>query len=70
MAIYTVREGDTVDLIAWRYYGRQDSRVTEQVLDANPHLADYGALLPGGLSITLPDIATPGEQAATVKLWD
>lgn len=68
MAVYIVREGDTVDLIAWRFYGRQDSRVVEQVLDANPHLADHGPLLPGGLSITLPDIATPGEVTG-VRLW-
>jgi len=58
-----------VDLIAWRYYGRQDGQVVEQVLDANRGLADHGPVLPPGLSVLLPDIPEP-EQVQGVRLWD
>ena len=66
---YLTRDGDTVDLIAWRYYGRQDGQVVEQVLDANRGLADHGPVLPPGLSVLLPDIPEP-EQVQGVRLWD
>ena len=39
---------DTVDALCWRHYGRTQG-VTEQVLKANPGLAEYGPFLPHGL---------------------
>ncbi len=38
---------DTVDALCWRHYGRTQG-VTEQVLKANPGLAEYGPFLPHG----------------------
>jgi phage tail protein X len=67
--VYNVREGDTVDFIAWRYYGTQSARVVEQVYDANPLLADYGPELPAGLEVVLPDIPAPGINQG-IRLWD
>jgi phage tail protein X len=66
---YTTREGDTADYIAWKYYGTQGGQVTEQLLDANPGLAERGPLLPAGLVITLPAIDTT-TKVQGVKLWD
>ncbi|VEA30311.1 phage tail protein X [Salmonella enterica subsp. enterica] len=43
--------------------------VTEQVLQANPGLAEYGPFLPHGLQVELPDI-TASTTAQTVQLWD
>lgn len=37
--------GDTVDALCWRHYGRTQG-VTEQVLQANPGLAEHGPFLP------------------------
>lgn len=62
------QQHDTVDAICWRHYGRT-AGVTEQVLLANPGLADHGPLLPHGTVVELPDITTPPPQA-TVKLWE
>lgn len=66
---YISREGDTVDLIAWRYYGRQDARVVEQLLAANPHLAGHGPVLPGGAELVLPEIQA-STQSQGLRLWD
>ncbi len=68
-AQYTTKDGDTADLIAWNYYGTRDGLVVEQLLDANLGLADYGPLLPPGVIVALPDIATPATQN-NIKLWD
>lgn len=66
---YQTRAGDTADYIAWKHYGTQAGRTVEQLLDANPGLADHGPLLPAGLLVTLPDIdLEPTAQA--VRLWD
>jgi phage tail protein X len=66
---YRTSIGDTADFIAWKQYGTQSGRVVEQLLDANPGLADYGPELPAGVLVTLPDIQL--EAAATVvRLWD
>lgn len=66
---YKSRDGDLVDEIAWRYYGTRSGLATERVFDANPHLADHGPILPGGVIITLPDLPTPAATKG-VRLWD
>lgn len=66
---YITREGDTLDRIAWKFYGSTANRVVEQVLEANHGLADLGPQLPAGRRITLPEIVAPAEQKG-VRLWD
>lgn len=61
-------EGDTVDSICFRYYGRT-AGVTEQVLQHNPGLASKGPILPTGTRITLPE-ATQQPAKPQIKLWD
>ena len=61
-------QGDTLDLICQRYYGRTRV-VTEAVLKANPGLCETGLFLSAGQLIFLPDI-DPAPQAETVQLWD
>lgn len=66
----TALQGDTVDLICYRYYGKTQG-VTEAVLSANRGLADQGPMLPEGLQILLPDYDTTQPAAAEmVQLWD
>lgn len=69
MATYITREGDTVDYIAWKFYGATTNQVVEKVLEANRGLADRGPVLPGGLSVSLPDVTAPAKSQG-VKLWD
>ena len=61
-------QGDTVDALCWRHYGRT-AAVTEAVLDANPGLADHGAQIPQGTAVLMPDEA-PQPQRQMVNLWD
>lgn len=61
-------QGDTVDSLCWRYYGRTES-VVEQVYAANVGLAAAGAILPHGYAVELPDISLPA-VSETVSLWD
>jgi phage tail protein X len=61
-------QGDTVDSLCWRYYGRTES-VVEQVYAANIGLANAGAILPHGYAVELPDISLPA-VSETVSLWD
>lgn len=69
MTTYTTRDGDTADYIAFKYYGTLAGQAVEQLLDANPTLADYGPILPGGLVVSLPDIDTT-TKVEGVSLWD
>ena len=62
-------QGDTVDAVVWRHYGRTAGLV-ERVLDANPGLADLGPVLPNGTLINLPAAAPQAEQSQMVNLWD
>ncbi|MBR3940364.1 MAG: tail protein X, partial [Bacteroidales bacterium] len=45
MTIYISKDGETLDYIVWRHYGKTDG-ILEQVLTQNRHLAKYGAILP------------------------
>ena len=69
MPAVIANQGETVDAICWRHYGRT-AGVTEAVLDANPGLADLGATLPHGTLVQLPDVAPQAEQRQMVNLWD
>ncbi|MEJ1412772.1 MAG: tail protein X [Candidatus Sedimenticola sp. (ex Thyasira tokunagai)] len=68
MSTAITQQGDTVDLVCRRYYGTTVG-VTEQVLEANPGLAEHGAVLPSGLLINLP-AATDKPETNTINLWD
>lgn len=61
-------QGDSIDSICWRYYGNSDMVVT--VLQTNPHLAKFDAILPIGTPIDLPDINTQNRQRKSIQLWD
>ena len=70
MQTYKTRDGDVLDHVAWRHYGVQSPMVLRAVLEANPGLAEQGAVLPRGLSIQLPEIAAPANTQKGVALWD
>ncbi|MGJ3439626.1 tail protein X [Pseudomonas sp. Je.1.5.c] len=63
------QQNDTVDAICWRHYGRT-AGVVEAVLDANPGLADRGAVLPAGVLVTLPELQTTAPERQMVNLWN
>lgn len=68
----TVRaaQGDTLDAICYRMYGRT-AGVTEAALEANTGLADRGPVLPLGTVVTLPEPADAVQPTAQqVQLWD
>lgn len=62
-------QGDTLDLICWRYYGRTTG-VLEQVLDSNRGLADLGPVLPLGTLVQLPAQPVQAGSKKIVQLWD
>lgn len=63
-------QGDSVDAIVWRAFGRTAGLV-EQVFALNPGLAELGAIVPEGTEIVLPDPAeTEQPTARLVQLWD
>ena len=63
------QQGDTVDAICLRYYGRT-AAVTELVLEVNRGLAELGPILPQGTIIELPDMAPPKQDNNMIQLWD
>lgn len=67
---YMTKQGDVLDDIAWRQYGVNSWAVVQQVLAANHGLAEYGAVLPAGLTITLPLIENPTTTKKSVSLWN
>ena len=67
MTTYITVDGDTVDLICHRHYGRTDG-VVEWVLQLNRHLENHDAILPHGVRILLPVIEDPKDKQKT-KLW-
>jgi phage tail protein X len=66
--VYTTKEGDTVDLIAFRERG-QTADVTEAILALNAGLADLGAILPMGVKVTLPDAVVKKVVLDVPRIW-
>ncbi len=65
---YRTRDGDMLDDICHRHYGRS-GKVVELVLEANRHLAAIGPVYQAGLVIRLPEIPA-ATTAKIVRLWD
>lgn len=63
------RQGDTVDAICWRHYGRTDGTVAA-VLEANAGLADHGAVLPAGTLVDMPDPGATPRTKPLLQLFD
>ena len=62
-------DGEAVDALVLRAYGRQDGRLVERVLDANPGLAGRGVLLPAGVEVICPPLPVASARDL-VRLWD
>lgn len=68
MLTYRTKDGDMLDWICSKHYGRTSGAV-EAVLEANPGLADMGPIYEAGTLILLPELPA-AELSAAVKLWD
>ena len=66
MTTYRTVQGDMVDAICKAHYGSEER--APEVYEANPGLAAWGAVLPAGLLIELPE-ATPQPVARPIRLW-
>lgn len=67
MKVYAM-QGDTLDALCARYYGRTEG-VVETVLQANPGLSELGVILPHGTAIDLPDVSS-SPVTKTINLWE
>lgn len=63
---YRCRENELLDEICHHYYGSTEG-VVEQVLLANPRLAQLGVLLPEGTMVDLPPITLP--ESKQDNIW-
>lgn len=61
--------GETVDALVWRLLKKGPSAV-EQVLLANPNLADHGLFLPRGVPVLLPVSTSAPAVTPLINLWD
>lgn len=62
--------GDTANLLLYRELGRSDDDAEEAFWLVNAGLAEYGAALPSGLWVNLPELADKPAQAAPITAWD
>jgi phage tail protein X len=67
--VHTTQDGDMLDDICWRFYGRQSGAV-EELLDANQGLAARGVIYPAGETVNLVDITLSKRPVRDwVRLW-
>lgn len=66
---YTTIQGEILDMICRKEYG-DESGYVEQVLEANPGLADLPHRLPLGTVIYLPELTRADATPSVISLWD
>lgn len=72
MQMYRTKTHDVLDAIIMTAYGTCNDAMLAAVYRANPGLAEYGAVLPAGVLVALPDQIQPTQSTGTqgVSLWD
>lgn len=73
MRRYVTKLYDRLDRITYDAYGTLQGDLVLTVIAANPGLEEQPIVLPPGLVIELPDIATADPAVTTIKqiqLWD
>ena len=74
MALITVEttQGDTLDSVAFRRYGRVDSEILTEVIDVNQNILDHSVagVFPEGVEVKLPEVVDDERAAGVIKLWD
>lgn len=66
MTSYVTIDGEVLDAICKRELGNEAH--VPAVLEANPHLADLGAVYKAGVTIILPKVTAPIAKGA-IRLW-
>ncbi|MBD1581295.1 phage tail protein [Pseudoalteromonas sp. JBTF-M23] len=66
---YITRDGDCLDNICWRHYGRSSDMV-EMVLEANHGLAELGAIYKENIEIFLPEVIEKPIAQNVINIWD
>lgn len=62
------QQNETLEQLCYRVLGRTEG-VTEQALNMNPGLAEWGPILPHGTRVMLPDEQAAPTVADTIQLW-
>ena len=70
MQQYRTKDDDMLDQICLKFYGHTNQRIVEQVIEANPMLANQGVILKTGIIINLPNIEMVKSETQSLKLWD
>ena len=65
----TTLQGETLDFVIFRSFGRVDAELLDQTYQLNPELAEFGTTLPEGIVVKLPDMPASTEKP-TQHLWD
>ncbi len=66
---YRTVQGETLDLICHHHYGTSHL-TTEIAMQANPELAENGAIIAENTLIELPEITSTTPLKKTLQLWD
>jgi phage tail protein X len=64
------KAGDTVNQLLYRECGRSDDEAEEALWLLNPTLAEFGSVLPAGVSVVLPELTQKVSVVAPVSAWD
>lgn len=71
MQTYKTKSGDVLDGVIYGVFGYCNDDALASVYALNQNLAGYGAVLPAGLTVNLPDtITTTAPNTGTISLWD
>ena len=64
-------EKDSLDLVVYRTIGVVNESLLEETHTLNPSVSNYGATLPFGIEVTVPDAPTDADNITRgVKLYD
>lgn len=66
MLVYSI-QNDTLDAIAYRYFGTNTAEILPEIMALNPHITDV--ILLENQAVHLPEF-TSKPQSETLKLWD
>ena len=63
-------QNEAIDAIIYRVLGTVDETLLDEAFDLNPDIAEWGLVIPAGVTVVVPDLPASPTTKGVIRLYD